>query len=259
MANLTSSTYPIYSTGTYRCGLTLNLNLVSHFQSNVILGGLYKGKTLKRLRRHLPFSIINIFEPSKYQQKYGEFIQENDPLISVIPCALGNVPESGYSKFGDFSAKVNANNGKYGYGSLISTDDRDKSCEYLVRVINLSKWIQDNNISNIAHIHLDIEGAEMDVLEQFNSPLHLTTHQLSLELQPNPNETLLDSFSRLSTIMKYHKFIPLIIDELKVLPFKDYKDFLINSTSCNIYCFSIKQYTAITSVDLVNEYQGFKF
>ena len=129
----------------------------------------------------------------------------------------------------------------------------------MIRAINLSEWIQGNNVSNIAHIHLDIESKDLDILEQFKTPLYLVTHQISIELRPSQNKTLMESFRRLWLIMKYHKFIPLIIDEQKVLPFKDYKNYLSNSRSCKVYFFSIKQYTAITSLDLVNEYQGFKF
>ena len=259
MANLTSLSYPIYSTGTYECGLTLNLNLVSHFQSNVILGGFCKGKTLERLKNRLPFSRINVFKFPDNQQQYSELSLSNDPLISVIPYALKNLQHTRYSEFNNYSAKVNEKISKQLNGGLNSTDERDKCDEHIIRAINLTEWIQNNNVSNIAHIHLDIESEDLDILEQFKTPLYLMTHQISIELRPSQNETLLKSFRRLWLIMKYHKFIPLIIDKQKVLPFKDYRNYLSNSRSCKVYCFSIKQYTAITSLDLVNEYQGFKF
>ena len=254
MANLTSSIYPIYSTVTYPCGLTLNHNLVARIDSTVILGGLYKGKTLRRLRKHLPFSAIAIFEPSKYQQKYGALLQQNDSLITLVPAALGKVPDSGYAVFGDFSAKVAANNGKYGYGSLSSTDDRAKHSEYLVPVCNLSEWIVQNNLSNLSHIHLDIEGSELDVIEQFSTPLNLITHQLSLELQPLPGGTLLDAFNRLNSIMKGHHFISLIIYNNTVLPFDRYKDFLSKVPSCNMYCFYANQFVSVTSRSLITDF-----
>ena len=56
-------------------------------------------QNIKATAQTPPLSPIAIFEPSKYQQKYGALLQQNDSLITLVPAALGKVPDSGYAVF----------------------------------------------------------------------------------------------------------------------------------------------------------------
>lgn len=230
------SPYNFHNTVTYPCGLTINTNLLTCPDPTIVIGGFYKGNTVRRIRVHDPYSRLIVFEPSKYQTDSPLATQYASTYgIQFVPAALGASTQSGTALFGDFTTKIRANQGKYAYGSLQDTDLRDKESLYEVPVVVLKDYLDKNSYKNLSHLHLDIEGAELDVLQQFNSSLSSYTLQVSLELQSSPAHSLLDVFSDLLKLSRKNLFIPIIINDSSMIPFHQVSEFLSDRTAVNIY------------------------
>ena len=241
---LIRSTFHFSNTFCYPCGLVVNTNLLTRRNSCLIVGGFYKGNSVLRLRNHDMVSPIIVFEASRFQSNTNLVKQFSLLNVQFEFAALGCETPSGYANFGDFQSKVTVNQGTYGYGSLISTDDRPKNSTYKVPVVNLCKYLEAHPYYSASHIHLDIEGAELDVISQFGSSLSNYSLQLSLELQARPGSTLLDAYRELSTLSKLNNFIPLIVDSCTHVPFPDVPNYLRTHDSASIYYIHIS--TAFT-------------
>ena len=227
----------------FPCGLATNPLLFGSKKCSAVIGGYYNGKTLDRYMSIDLCSIVHLFEASRLQKgRLNEkFFQHQ--RVRVAMGALTKTDSIAPLTFNDYSRKTNLHKGKYGYGALKEhSSESDTDYEYTVQPINLRYYLdlQLNQFQN--HIHLDIEGAEIEVLNTFGKELKNYTHQVSLELERKESTSLLQEYRRLAQTTNNEFGIFLINpNATELLPFKEYRDVLSRKDirSINVYMINL--------------------
>ena len=157
----------------FPCGLATHPLLFETKHCSAVIGGYYNGITLDRYLSVDLNSLVHLFEASELQRSRLLDKFYHHERVRVAIGALSGSKSLEPLVFNDFSRKTNLHNGRYGYGGLKNkTTDQITNEAYKVNPINLKYFldVQLNSFQN--HIHLDIEGAEIDVLTSLLSKLH---------------------------------------------------------------------------------------
>ena len=225
----------------FPCGLATHPLLFETKHCSAVIGGYYNGITLDRYLSVDLNSLVHLFEASELQRSRLLDKFYHDERVRVAIGALSGSKSLEPLVFNDFSRKTNLHNGHYGYGGLKNkTTDQITNEAYKVNPINLKYFldIQLNSFQN--HIHLDIEGAEIDVLTSFGRNLKQYTHQISLELEPSKESTLLSEYIRLHKAT-HCEFACLIINpnEENLLGLEHYNETLLNESTKGIHIYMV--------------------
>ena len=225
----------------FPCGLTTHPLLFETKNCSAVIGGYYNGTTLDRYLKTDLNSLVHLFEASELQR--SRLLEKffNHERVRVAMGALSGSESLKPLIFNDFSRKTQLHNGRYGYGGLKEKTNEQVTNEgYPVTPINLRYFldIQLQRFQN--HIHLDIEGAETDVLKSFGKDLKRYTHQISLELEPSKGNSLLTAYFELHKATN-REFACLIIDPQKdgLLGLKYYEDILSDSSIKSIHVYMV--------------------
>ena len=227
----------------FPCGLATHPLLFGSKNCSAVIGGYYNGVTLDRYMSIDLCSIVHLFEASRLQKERlnKQFFQHQ--RVRVAMGALTKTDSIAPLSFNDYSRKTILHKGKYGYGALKEhSADSETDSEYSVQPINLKYYLdlQLNQFQN--HIHLDIEGAEIEVLSSFGKNLKNYTHQVSLELERNDSTSLLQEYRRLAQTTNNEFGIFLINpNATELIPFREYDDILNRKDirSINVYLINI--------------------
>jgi FkbM family methyltransferase len=156
--------------------------------------GTYKGYTAKLLSTLYCNTKVYTFEPMI--PFYNEAVTEckSHPNITVLPYGLGN------GNF-DFNMNINADS-----TSMIQNTNSDNSHKCVMR--DFFDFLNKNNITNIDLLHINIEGAEYELLDYlFAKNFHLKIKHLIIQFHyPNPiNDAKLERYYNI--LDKTHKQI----------------------------------------------------
>lgn len=189
---------PLKKILSFDCGLTFSPLLISEKWPSSVIAGFYNGITLERYAQIDKASKIHLFEASELQRIKIAEKYYNNPRINICMAALCGGTNLTSRTFKDYSRKTNIHKGEYGYGALDDCiDTQETSTEYRVATMNLKCFLDMLPNKYQSHIHLDIEGAELEVIKEFGAELKYYTHQLSLELEPNKENSLKQQYINL--------------------------------------------------------------
>ena len=225
----------------FECGLTTHPLLFGTKYCSAVIGGYYKGKSLNRYLGVDLNAMIHLFEASELQRNRLVEKFYNHERVRVTMGALSGTKTLETLKFNEFKRKKELHQGRYGYGGLKEkTGNRVTTNEYDVYPINLKYFLdlQLNPFQN--HIHLDIEGAEIDVLESFGKKLKNYTNQVSLELEASINESLITQYIRLHEAC-HNQFACILIDSEKkeLVSLKSYQNILLNKETKGVHVYMV--------------------
>lgn len=125
--------------------------------------GANRGNTALEYRHYFPNSIIHSFEPFPDSYKEFESLHNRDNKIILSKCALSS--EEGTAIL-NINKSVDTN-------SILQSKKlgatSDKSCESIgeieIPTMTLDKYCQNNNISKIDILKIDVQGFEIEVLK----------------------------------------------------------------------------------------------
>tara|TARA_Y100001933_G_C18927629_1_gene533894 strand:- start:427 stop:1245 length:819 start_codon:yes stop_codon:yes gene_type:complete len=225
----------------FPCGLTTHPLLFGTKNCSAVIGGYYNGITLDRYLSIDLNSCVHLFEASELQRSRLLDKLYDHQRVRVVMGALSGSQSLEPLIFNDFARKTELHNGRYGYGGLKDKTNKKITNEgYQVNPINLRYYldIQLQRFQN--HIHLDIEGAEVDVLKSFGKDLKKYAHQISLELEPSEGKSLLAEYIKLHEATN-EEFACLIIDPNKeeLLGLKHYEDILSDYSTKSIHVYMV--------------------
>ena len=143
--------------------------------------------------------------------------------------------------FKDYERKTKLHKGSYGYGALEDCLDRQKTnTSYQVSTMNLKYYLDILPSRTQTHIHLDIEGAEIEVIESFEGHLDQYTNQLSLELEPSKTQSLKKRYIQLHRSSGL-KFACLLVNrDGSFVDINDYKTIICDPKTSGVNVYMIK-------------------
>ena len=235
----------------FPCGLVTHPLLFGAKHCSAVIGGFYNGITLERYLNVDLNSFVHVFEASELQRARLLDKFSHHERVRVTMGALSGSKSLEPLIFNDFSRKIDLHAGSYGYGGLKDkTEGKITSEGYAVNPINL-KYFLDIQLQPFQnHIHLDIEGAEIDVLESFGEDLKKYTRQISLELEPNKESNLLSEYFRLHKATNL-QFACLIINSnnKELLGFNNYAEVLSDRSIGSIHIYML-HYASLAYIKL---------
>lgn len=113
--------------------------------------------------------------------------------------------------------------------SIRFSENNKKQKSSLVKVINLEKFCSDNTINKINLIKMDIEGAELDVLEGFSSEFLAKTVSLTVEFHDFLNKS---DLPRIRSIIKKMEMNGFFVLKLTYFTFGNV--LMINQSLCKL-------------------------
>lgn len=183
---------------TFDCGLTFSPLFIGERWPSSVIAGFYNGITLERYMEIDKASKIHLFEASELQREKIANSYYSNSRVNICMAALCGTTDLSPKIFKDYTRKTNIHKGEYGYGALGDCiDSKDTSTHYSVSTMNLKYFLDTLPNKTQGHIHLDIEGAELEVIKSFGKELKKYTHQLSLELEPNKISSLTEQYINL--------------------------------------------------------------
>ncbi|MBU3947665.1 MAG: FkbM family methyltransferase [Proteobacteria bacterium] len=138
--------------------------LKNHEVSNIIDAGASNGRISKRLLNMFPKAFLHAFEPNPlYEQTLNKFASEDSRFL---PNYIALSDHKGYTDFCITESPGNASLFKPGtylkeidsQGSLLKNTKK-------VEIISLDEWLQQNGNPAVQLIKMDIQGAELLVLQ----------------------------------------------------------------------------------------------
>ena len=151
----------------------------------VINAGIHQGQEMFDLMNIVEDVKIYALEPSRrcYESAYNQF--KNYENISFIKKAIVGGNRTGDVEFTDFLS-----NGKqYDYGGVQDLSEfRSNGETYKVKTTNIKEMIDDIG-SDIGFFKADIEGAEYEIIMDFDKEIANKIKQIALEIQDIPDKS----------------------------------------------------------------------
>ena len=182
----------------FDCGLIFSPLFINESCPSSVIAGFYNGITLERYLEIDKASKIHLFEASEMQRERISKAYYRNCRINICMTALCGTVDMQPKIFKDYERKTTLHKGNYGYGALEECLDNQKTnTSYKVSTMNLKYYLDILPSKEQTHIHLDIEGAEIEVIESFGGNLDQYTNQLSLELEPGKTASLRERYIQL--------------------------------------------------------------
>ena len=225
----------------FDCGLIFSPLFINETCPSTVIAGFYNGITLKRYLEIDKASKVHLFEASEMQRESIIKSCYENLRVNICMSALCGTVDMQPKIFKDYQRKTSLHKGNYGYGALAEClDNQGTSTSYQVSTMNLKYYLDILPSKSQTHIHLDIEGAELEVIESFRGNLNEYTNQLSLELEPSKTTTLKDRYIQLHRLSAL-KFACLLVNrDGSFVDIEDYLEILCNPKTKGVNVYMIK-------------------
>ena len=225
----------------FDCGLIFSPLFINESCPSSVIAGYYNGISLKRYLEIDKSSRIHLFEASEMQRERIIKTYYENPRINICMTALCGTNDMKPKIFKDYERKTMLHKGNYGYGALEDClDSQPTNTSYQVSTMNLKYYLDVLPSKSQTHIHLDIEGAEIEVIESFKGNLDQYTNQLSLELEPSAKHSLKDRYIQLHRSSGL-KFACLLVNrDGSFVDINDYKEIISSPRTKGINIYMIK-------------------
>lgn len=225
----------------FDCGLIFSPLFINESCPSSVIAGFYNGISLSRYLEVDQSSRVHLFEASELQRERIIKTYHENTRINICMTALCGTVDLKPKVFRDYERKTKLHKGNYGYGALEDCLDRQKTnTSYQVSTMNLKYYLDILPSRSQTHIHLDIEGAEIEVIESFEGHLDQYTNQLSLELEPSKTQSLKERYIQLHRSSGL-KFACLLVNrDGSFVDINDYKTIICNPETSGINVYMIK-------------------
>ena len=225
----------------FDCGLIFSPLFINESCPSSVIAGFYNGISLRRYLDIDKASKVHLFEASEMQRERIINEYNDNHRVNICMAALCGTNDMQPKIFKDYERKTQIHNGKYGYGGLEQCLNGQKtSTKYQVSTMNLKYYLDILPSKFQTHIHLDIEGAELEVIKSFGDRLGEYTNQLSLELEPGKTESLKKRYIQLHRISGL-KFACLLVSRNgNFIDIGDYNDILSNLQTKGVNVYMVK-------------------
>ena len=222
----------------FDCGLIFSPLFINETCPSTVIAGFYNGITLKRYLEIDKASKVHLFEASEMQRERIIKSCYENLRVNICMSALCGTVDMQPKIFKDYQEKTSLHKGNYGNSALAEgLDNQEASTSYQVSTMNLKYYLDILPSKSQTHIHLNIEGAELEVIESFRGNLDQYTNQLSLELEPSKTSTLKDKYIQLHRLSALKFACLLVSRDGTFIDIEDYLEILCNpkTKSVNIY------------------------
>jgi len=225
----------------FDCGLIFSPLFINESCPSSVIAGFYNGISLSRYLDVDKASKVHLFEASEMQRERIIKACYDNSRINICMSALCGTVDMQPKTFKDYERKTSIHDGQYGYGGLEEClNSQETSTSYQVSTMNLKYYLDILPSKVQTHIHLDIEGAELEVIKSFGGALDQYTNQLSLELEPSKTVSLKDRYIQLHRFSGL-KFACLLVNrDGGFVDINDYYEILSNSQTKGINVYMIK-------------------
>ncbi len=225
----------------FDCGLIFSPLFINESCPSSVIAGFYNGISLSRYLDVDKASKVHLFEASEMQRERIIKACYDNHRVNICMSALCGTVDMQPKIFKDYERKTSIHNGKYGYGGLEQClNSQETSTSYQVSTMNLKYYLDILPSKSQTHIHLDIEGAELEVIESFGGALDQYTNQLSLELEPSKTFSLKDRYIQLHKFSAL-KFACLLVDrDGDFIDINEYHEILCNPETKGVNIYMIK-------------------